>query len=176
MRPNVFILLIFLLLPTVSSAFFCPTNFNQIYYGQTPDQVMQQCGKPDVQQNSVEKPEGPQQWEYLIPQTVTNRALQSVQGTVKTEIIFDANGQAVNISVNGIGVGATTICGTQIQLGDTREAVKKACGQPSFVNKQNGNSAALGSPPPAKKITLFIYKTNPPLTLKFVNGVLESKQ
>lgn len=176
MYKKLFILLTFLP-PSLSFAFFCPGgNFNQINFGQTTEQVIQQCGKPDQQSTNTEQPEGPQQWSYYIPQTVTTTALKPMQGTLKTEITFDSKGKAVNISVNGIGVGASTVCGSQIQLGDTRDNIKKACGEPSFINKQNGNPTTLGAVPPPKKIVTFIYNTNPPLTLKFVDGLLESKQ
>lgn len=115
MKLSKIIYLIILFTPSsLSYAFFCPTNFNQIDYGNTMDQVSQQCGKPDSQDTKDVTQEGPQEWSYFVPQTVSTTALSPMQGTLKTQITFDASGSAINISVNGIGVGSTTICGNLI--------------------------------------------------------------
>lgn len=168
--------LVLSLTPTLSFAFFCPTNFSQIDFGNTMDEVIKTCGKPDQQEETKQENENvPQEWSYFVPQTVTNSSLTPMQGTLKTQITFDAQGKVINISVNGIGVGGTQICGNSIQLGDTRDNVKAACGKPSFINKQTAptdNSA----PPPDIKITTFIYNVNPPIKLIFQNGVLKDKQ
>lgn len=169
--------LVTMLFPAGAFAFFCPNNFKQIDLNYTTDQVIEQCGKPDKQTTTTVAPEGPQEWSYYIPQTVSTTGLTPTQGTLKTQVTFDNQGKAINISVNGIGVGATTICGNkQIQLGDTRDAIKKVCGEPSFINNQNANPKALGAPGALNQVTEFIYNTNPPVTLHFVNGRLESKQ
>lgn len=174
-KVNIFIFSLFF--PSISAAFFCPTNFNQIYVGDSIDQVRKQCGKPMVEETKEKEAEGPQEWSYFIPQTVVNTvtttSLQPLQGTLKTQISFDKSGKAINISVNGIGVGSTTICANKtIQLGDTRDTIKNACGEPSFINKQNNPDAtgSMGSQPPqVSKITTFTYEK---ATLKFVNGKL----
>lgn len=160
--------------PSISFAFFCPTNFNQIDYGNTMDQVSAQCGKPDVQDTKEVQQEGPQEWSYFIPQTVSSSSLQPMQGTLRTQVTFDASGNAINISVNGIGVGNSTICGSTIQLGDSRDQIKAACGTPSFVNKQDAN--AVGSKATIDKITTFIYNSTPPVKLIFKNGALTERQ
>lgn len=157
-------------IPSTSFAFFCPTNFNQIDFGNTMDQVSIQCGKPDVQNAKEVKQEGPQEWSYFIPQTVSSNTLQPMQGTLRTQITFDASGNAINISVNGIGVGNSTICGGLIQLGDSRDRIKAICGNPSFINRQSEDTAS--GPPQVDKITTFIYNTNPPVKLTFKNGAL----
>lgn len=164
-------------LPATSYALFCPNNFNQINIGDSIDYVTQQCGAPSTQ-NTKDKPqEGPQEWSYFIPQTVSSDSLQQQQGTLKTSVTFDANDKAINISVNGIGVGSTTLCNSPIQLGATREQVKAACGKPSFIDKQNGASDALGQPPPPDKITTFVYGSGTtPATLTFENGKLTEKK
>lgn len=163
-------------IPATSWAFFCPTNFNQIDYGQTIEQVEMQCGKADKSETVSEQPEGPQEWSYYIPQTVGANGATPMTGTMKTQMTFDSQGKAVNISVNGIGVGATTICGPNIQLGDSRDAVKAACGNPSFVNKQNGDAAALGPLPDKRTVTTLTYNSNPPIKLIFINGQLKERQ
>jgi len=79
---------------------------------------------------------------------------QQAQGTLKTSVSFDDKGKAINISVNGIGVGATTICGSNVQLGDSHDAIKTACGKPSFINKQSEN---VSEQPKEVKVTEFNY-------------------
>jgi hypothetical protein len=96
------------------------------------------------------------------------------QGTLKTSITFDKDGKAISIMVNGIGVGSSTICGNSIQLGDTTDSVKTACGTPSFVNKQEA-SATPGSPG-STKVTEFTYEGNTTVKLIFQNGKLTDKQ
>lgn len=134
---NLLLALISLMYPLFACAFFCPNNFNQINDGDSIEQVIQQCGKPDNKKESTRKEDNvPQEWSYYIPQTVSTGTASQAQGTLKTSITFDEKGNAINISVNGVGVGATTICGTSVQLGDQRDKVKSACGDPAFINKQ----------------------------------------
>lgn len=159
-------------LPITAYAFFCPTNFNQIDYGNSIEEVIQQCGKPDNEKGSLESNDKiiPQEWNYFIYQTVATTNLSPVQGTLKTSITFDENDKAINISVNGIGVGSTTICNQPIQLGDSKETVKAACGEPSFINRQQNANV------PPIVVSRFFYNTNPPATLIFENGRLKEKQ
>jgi hypothetical protein len=165
----------FFILPNLSFAFMCPTNFNQINFGMTPDQVIQICGKPDDQKESVKQSDNiPQEWIYFIPQTVSMGGnTGTAQGTLRTSISFDEKGNAINISVNGIGVGASTICGnSNIQLGASKDQIKSACGKPSFINKQSGGDV----PPPSKILELTYSSASPKVTLVFENGVLTDKK
>lgn len=163
-------------LPSFAFAFFCPTNFGQINLGNTIDEVTALCGNPDKVESKDVSPEGPQEWSYYVPQTVSSNAGQPMPGTLKTQMTFDSSGKAVNISVNGVGVGSTSICGKLIQIGDSADTIKSACGDPSFINKQNASSGALGSAKPSKKVTTLIYNSNPPAKLIFEDGVLTEKQ
>lgn len=173
MLKKLFFIASTLLAPSISFAFFCPNNFNQIEIGDSIQTVTKQCGKPDKEETTTVTKEGPQEWSYYIPQTVSTTAMSQEQGTLKTQITFDENNKAINISVNGIGVGSSTICGTPINLGDSRDTVKSACGKPSFINKQQ---PATGQPPDETKITEFTYNSNPPGKLIFENGKLKEKQ
>lgn len=183
-KKLIFIIIFLLLNPQFSFAsFFCPTNFSQIDMGATMDQVIQTCGAPDTKEAKEVKKEGPQEWTYYITQTVATTTMTPSQGTLKTQVTFDKSGKLINISVNGIGVGATNICGVNsIQLGDTRETVKKACGDPSFVNKQQNNPPAesdSGTTLPQQKpdqMTTFTYNSTPPVKLIFINGILTDKE
>lgn len=165
-------------IPSLTFAFFCPTNFNQIDFGMTADQVSQICGKPDDTREYLKPNDNiPQEWSYYIPQTVSmGGSLQSAQGTLKTSMSFDDKGKAINISVNGIGVGATTICGgNTVQLGDDKERVKSVCGDPSFINKQT--LSANPSIPQGSKVVEFTYLSSTPhVTLIFENGKLTDKK
>src|SRR3990167_5597759 len=126
MKLNKFLLLS-LFMPTISFAMFCPTNFNLIDIGDTIEKVDQACGPPDSKETKETDKNVPQEWSYYIPQTVGTGTSYQQEGTLKTTITFDDKGKAINISVNGIGVGASTICGKSIQLGDTRESIQATC-------------------------------------------------
>lgn len=168
------LLLTFILSPLPAMAFFCPTNFSQIDFGMTPDQVIAQCGQPDVNETKEVTPEGPQEWNYYIPHRVANPNMQPALGTIKTEITFDAEGKVVNISSGdqGMGISSSNICGTTISIGSTREQVKAACGEPPTVNKE---LSALEDAP-KKQVTTFTYNSAPPVKLIFEDGKLTQKQ
>jgi len=138
---------------------------------------MQTCGKPDMQKDSVKKNENiPQEWLYFISQSVyLGGSQQTAQGTLKTTVTFDDKGKAINISTNGLGVGQTSICsGGSIQLGDTRDTVKNACGNPVDVKKLNAPGSAA---PQDIKVMEFTYTSvTPNVTLVFENGVLTDKK
>jgi hypothetical protein len=171
--------LLLLSIPQLSFAFLCPSNFNQIDYGMTVADVTKTCGAPASTKQSVREQDNmPQEWTYYVPQTVSFNTLQQSTGTMKTSFAVDANGHAVNISVNGLGVGATTICGSNVQLGDSRDAIKSACGNPSFINKQNGpGSSVVGQGSDQNiQVTDLLYNGNPPVTLEFENGILKDRK
>lgn len=165
-----------LLTPTLSYAFFCPNNFNQINFGDDIEMVRLKCGAPDKEEKKTEEPNVPQEWSYYIPQTVSmGGGNQQESGTLKTSITFDKEGKALNISVNGLGVGSSTICGSNIALGNTREEIKQACGAPAFVNMQKSSSDA-GIDDQPKKVVIFTYLASQPTTLTFENGLLVKKE
>jgi len=170
---NISLISLIYIIPSLSFAFFCPTNFNQINFGDTVEQVKKQCGNPDKEETREVKKEGPQEWSYFVPQTVVTANMAKTQGTLKTQISFDKDGKAMNISVNGIGVGSTTICGPAISLGATRDQVKSACGDPSYINKQQLPS---NNQPSDDKITEFTYNTTPPTKLIFENNKLTERK
>jgi hypothetical protein len=161
--------------PVLSFAFFCPTNFSQIDFGQTPDQITQICGKPNNQKEYTKENENvPQEWSYFVPQTLTlKNNNQQMPGTYKMTVAFNAQGKAINISVNGIGVGSTPICSRPIQIGDSRETIKAACGDPGLANRQTNTLAA----PEDIKVVEYTYtNVSPAITLVFENGVLTEKK
>lgn len=166
---RIFVLLLSSVMVAKANALLCPTNFNHIEAGDTITTIETKCGKPDKQETKPIPPPTPQEWTYYIPQTVSAGGSNQQQGTLKTTISFDASGKAINISVNGIGVGASTICGSMINLGDDLKSVKAACGKPSAVNQQAPDDS---SNVKQDEQTTFTYNTKPPTTLTFKNGVL----
>lgn len=154
-------------------ALFCPGNFSQIELGDTLANVKAKCGDPAKQKTESIPPPTPQEWTYYIPQTVSAGMSTQQQGTLKVNISFDADGKALNINVNGIGVGASTICGNSIQLGDKTDAVKSACGKPSFINQQPSDTK---SNQKNDEQTTYTYGGDRPATLIFKNGILSKVQ
>lgn len=176
-----------LLHSTSSYALFCPKNFNIINIGDSIESVELKCGKPSKVSKTEAPDSSPQQWGYYIPTTVNNSATQKTKGTIKTNFTFDKDGKAINISVNGIGVGSSSICGGNISLGSTREQVEKACGKPEFINKAeseskpstntaSGPAASKNKEDDKNKIIKYTYDSNPPVTLIFKKGRLSSSQ
>jgi hypothetical protein len=153
--------------PILSFAFTCPTNFNIINVGDSIESVKAICGKPDSETSKEVPKDTPQEWTYYTSANVASPGSYSTSGTLKSSISFDKDGKVINLSVNGIGVGESTMCGSPIRLGDTRDQVKSACGAPSIVNKQETDDGK----PEKDTMTECMYKSNPPATLLFKNGV-----
>lgn len=172
-----YFLIFILFYPSITFGFLCPNNFNQINFGDTITQVQSQCGTPTKQETKEVASEAPvpQEWSYYIPRTYVLSATNQPQMTLKTQIVFDDTGKAINISVNGLSVPSTTVCGNTIQVGSSQDAIKAACGDPGFVNKQQPTSSS-GAQTQKIKITELTYATIPPVTLVFENGILKGKK
>lgn len=157
-----------LLYTSTSYGMFCPTNLNQIDIGDTIEKVTQQCGKPSSEKKVKQSVSVPQEWTYYLEENPIVPGT-AVIGTLKTTFAFEED-QIVNVSVNGIGVGATAICGPNIQLGDSMEKVKSACGKPVIVNESKAAADA-------KPVELIEWKYDGPPTyiLTFEDGKLKSR-
>lgn len=153
-------------------AFFCPNNFNQIDIGYTQQQVDELCGKPANVSETDKQAEdsGPQEWTYMIKQPAIFGS--DIPGSVKATLAFDDKGKVINMTINGMSVGTGTMCGNNVQIGSTREMVKKACGNPAYVNRAQSNGPAAA---PTKQ-TVYQYDGSPAISLTFENGVLVSKK
>jgi hypothetical protein len=157
-----------------SFAFFCPTNFNLIEMGNTKQQIDSICGKPKQVREKEKIPEvaTPQEWSYFVQKHIVLET--SHPGSTKVTMAFDEKGKLMNMTVNGINRSATNFCGGSIlYIGDSRDTVKKACGNPVYVNKPP--SATQNQPKPIK-VTEYQYDTTPPVTLIFENDVLVEKR
>ncbi len=157
-----------LLLNTAWADWFCPNNFNSINPGDSIEAVTTACGQPDSKTSNNQKAAQPQEWSYYVQQD------PSKPGTMKLTVAFDANGSAINISVNGSGMPQTSLCANgQIQLGDSQNAVQAACGKPTYIAQtEAGQKAEV----PETEIVEYTYNSSPPVTLVFENGKLTQRK
>lgn len=147
---------------------FCPNNFNSINLGDSIAAVIAACGAPDSKTTNNKKANQPQEWTYYIAND------PNMPGTMKTTIAFDASGSVINISVNGSGMSQTQICANNpIQLGDNMDAIKAACGNPTYINQ---TQIAQNASVPETEIVEFQYNSSPPVTLVFENGKLKERR
>jgi hypothetical protein len=158
---------------TPSYAMFCPGNFNEINMGDTIANVTAQCGPPTAQKASDSTADQPQEWTYYLTQASTDPT-QPQAATLRTTIFFQKD-KVTNMTVNGIGLSSTQICaGQTVQVGDSPETVKAACGAPALVNVAK---APPGSAADTTKTTTYTYSTNTGnVELVFVNGVLKERK
>jgi hypothetical protein len=164
----------FLSLSTTASAMFCPKNFNQISIGDSIEHVQKQCGKPDMEKKSEGEDDSPQEWNFYVhPQMkkyTETRTNSGAEASVKMSIALN-QGKVVNITVNGMSLATTTICGPSVSVGDTGKSVKHACGDPVFINK---SSQTNGEKP--ADIVEFKYNSMPPTVLIFENEKLKERR
>lgn len=147
---------------------FCPNNFNSVNVGDSLEAVMTACGKPDSKSSNNKKAAQPQEWGYYIAND------PSKPGTMKLTIAFDADGKAINISVNGSGMPQTQLCANgQIALGDNQDAVQAACGKPTFVNQ---TLEAQKAEVPETEVIEITYNASPAVTFVFENGKLVGRK
>jgi len=162
-----------------SFAMLCPGNFNQVNMGDTLDAVKAACGKPDGEQSTENTEDGPQEWNYYVSvnPAFTQNVSQNTTASLKTTVAFD-KGKVVNMSVNGVGVSNTAVCGATIQNGDTMDTVKAACGKPSFINRGTGSQAGTEDPnaKTTKTTTLTYMSAGNTVSLVFENGVLTDRK
>lgn len=152
---------------TLSIAMFCPNNLNQIQIGDSIQQVESQCGKPPSQKTYKKASTAPQEWNYFL------KINPQDQGTIKVTFSF-VNNQAINISANGIGVGATAICGSNVVLGANMQTVEAACGKPVSISQLNNVPGQESTPAP--DISEWKFDGPTPNTLVFENGVLTERK
>lgn len=186
---------LFFIFSTNAYAIFCPTNFNNINYGDTLDQVLQQCGKPNTQNTYVKNPAVPQEWNYYLkihpfdPVTTKmtlvfkddkviyiNIAGSNTANSVlcRTTRHTDNNSQQMQLACGNpyqsqYNVASTTICGPSIKIGDTPQAVEFACGKPIFVTQSQTQDTT-------SEITELSYQGMPTITLIFENGRLKQRK
>lgn len=156
-------------------AMFCPNNFNLIEVGYTPQQVESKCGPPASKRIYLDESNVPQEWTYFLQVPTYGMSPGSFNnnpGTIKFTVAF-FNNAVTNISSNGIGVGATTICNNKtLQIGSPLKDVEDACGKPALITKTN-QPGPTGQIPNAIQIMNWTYTGNKTATLVFENGQLK---
>lgn len=161
-------------------AFYCPQNHGYINIGMTPEQVIAACGQPISKQDSNQ----PVFQKVPVQQLIFNNEgtetafygvweIQTGSGGARMEVdIVDQ--QVKGIKLNGNGSNSVSICGgSGIQIGDPVGKVYGLCGSPSLVNNTYINQIV----PSTQKPQVWIYQPGqyqPPVTLTFVNGKLQS--
>lgn len=146
-------------------AMFCPGNYNQININDSLEAVKQACGKPDTEKTQDIASNGPQEWVYFV-KTGSQSDLTSLRMTVA----FDKE-KAANITMNGVSLTTTQMCGSSISVGDDIKSVEKACGKPALINQANNSQAA------KTKLTELTYSSgNAPIILIFENDKLKERK
>lgn len=154
---------------TQAIAMFCPSGFNQMNFGDSIQQIMQQCGTPETQKTyRMADTHQPQEWNYYVKMDPTQPA------SVKMIVAFDGNKKVINITVNAQSLASTSLCGRTVSVGDVDKSVKAACGDPAFINQNKTSGDASNAP--QTEITEFKYNTTPPITLIFENGKLKERK
>lgn len=160
-------------------AWVCPNNFNQIAAGDSIELINQQCGKPASETKSEKEPNVPQEWSYFVnpsspaylpPGTPPPPPSASMgpSASVRMTINF-VDDKVVNISAQGMSLSSTNLCGATINVGDSTKAVKTACKDPGFVQKQATDAKPI-------EVITYKYDTAPPNTLIFEGGKLKERK
>ncbi len=164
MKKKLFLVSAAVLLSQPAFALFCPNGFNQINYGDTPEQVQAECGKPDGIAEEKSDENVPQQWQYYP------KPDPQAGSTVNLTVVFE-KGKVANLAVNGTNLQTTPICGQRsVTVGDSFAKVKAACGTSAFITK--------GNVPPGTGETIttkYKYNGQPPVVLIFQDGKLTKR-
>ncbi len=181
-----------LIYSTHAFAIFCPTNFSNINFGDTIEQIQQVCGNPNSVNQYKKNLATNQVWEYYIkaPGFDQNMAKMSVlfrdDQVMNIHIRYDpyARAQICLITQNkdvrilpafctnpadNQNVASTDICGTSIQVGNNTQSVELACGQPAVTKNVPGTENQ------SIYVTEFHYNGPPRVTLIFENGKLSDR-
>lgn len=154
-------MIILLFLQTSAYAMFCPTNFNQINKGDPIETVTKLCGPPESVKQSTDNSLEPQDWSYNTAPPFPG------QGALNVQMSFN-RGVVTSININNVGVSTTNACSSVINIGDTIQKVKSACGQSTSINQGN----APGNIRNRNSMIEFHYPGPPEVTLIFRNGKL----
>lgn len=185
------IALLALSLNLAADSLYCPQNHSIINVGMTTDQVMAACGQPlSTQDSNVPATQKVPVTQFIYTNAGTSTGANTFLnrpdntafygywniplGTQGSQLEIDVmNNKIVSIRINGSGSNATSLCGGSIQVGDPASKAYFGCGTPSTVNNTFINQVLPGAPRPQ----VWIYQMSPyqpPVTLTFVNGKLQS--
>lgn len=160
---------------------YCAGHQDYINVGMTVSQVVAACGEP----LSKQKSDKPVMRKIPVLQILYNNAgaptafygvwNMKVGNNTGTQLQVNiVNNKVSSIQINGGDANAFSICnGNQVQVGDPVANVYNACGTPSVVNRTYINQPVPSKEPPE----VWNYQTDeyqPPYSLTFVNGILQS--
>jgi Protein of unknown function (DUF2845) len=163
------------------TSFYCPQNRGYISIGMSYEQVMSACGQPITREYSKE----PLTQRVPVQQLLFNnlRSAKPFNGGWQSRNGSNRGGQLeVNIVdnkvhsvlINNSSVNSFSLCrGANIEVGDPVAKVYSYCGNPSLIN----NTFIKQPVPGNQKPEVWIYQPGqyqPPLSLTFVNGKLQS--
>lgn len=170
-----------------ASSFYCPQRTGYINTGMTQDQVLAACGEPSSRQtggNVVAKQvpvkvliysninQQPVSYEPALGTVYQMWNLPSGSPAVDLQVYIIDN-RVSSITLNGSNTNAMSACpGAVFQVGDDMNKVFAACGAPSLINNTYINQAIPKDQNP--EIWVYTLPYQPPVTLTFVNGQLQS--
>ncbi|VVC75514.1 hypothetical protein AQUSIP_08040 [Aquicella siphonis] len=172
-------------------AIFCPSNFSQVRPGDTIDQVLELCGKPDSQNSYNKTASLSEEWSYYVKSDANDKTTSKMTVVFSSDKVININvvvpraleqgliaapngkhapvvGVIINDGQTPQNVASTRVCGSLISIGDSVQQVESACGKPAAV-RQNQPP---GAPADATIITELKYGGTTPATLLFENGIL----
>lgn len=170
------------------TSYYCPQRHAYVSVGMTQDQVISACGQPTavrdnnspvVQQVPVKQliysilNQGAMYYYPGITPVYNMWSLPSGSQGTSVEIDLIDN-QVNNIKINGSDSNALSVCqGGRVQVGDSINAVYRACGAPSLINDTYVNKSI----PANQKPQVWIYTIDayqPSVSFTFVNGILKA--
>lgn len=181
MRKHI-LMLSSLLLPTslwAVDSLYCSANHGTIKVGMTEQQVIQACGKPIATKKSNNPPTRKVPvTQYIFNNQGTSTAfygvwnIQTGSGGVQLEVDV-LNNKVISARVNGSDSNGFSVCGVNIQVGDSESTVLNNCGNPAMVNQTYVDEDIPG----IKNTVLWLYQQGQytqPFTLTFTDGKLQS--
>lgn len=171
-----------------ATSFYCPQNHGYIKVGMTQAQVVNACGPA----TSIQSGNNAVTQQIPVVQLIYNNLNQGPVGYYPGLVpvygmwSIPSGTQGINIQVNLINnrvsditlnqahTNAVSACsGGSFQVGDEMQRVFTACGSPDVVNNTYINQPV----PKEQNPETWVFANlpyQPPITLTFVNGVLQS--
>ena len=170
-----------------ADSIYCAQQHGYINVGMTQDQVVAACGKPLIKRDSkvtqvVEKIPVTQLIYTTLNQGGVYPGINNMyqrwslpSGSTGVNLQVNIIDQKItSVNINGSSTNAASICGgISLQVGDDISRVYSACGNPSLVNQTYINQPV----PKTLNPEVWVYQVNkyqPPFSLTFVNGNLQS--
>ncbi len=166
---------------------YCAYGAGYVQIGMTANQVLAACGQPTSRMVSNHPPTHKVTMTQLIYTTVASTnpypGLQSavydqwsLQSGLQAAFSYQINvikNKVVAVQMNSASGNATNICGgNSIKVGDDVSQVYAQCGNPNATNTTYINQPIPGNA--TSETWTYQFEYQPPFSLTFVNGSLES--